>query len=483
MRGLSRRDQILVGFLAVVTIVCFVYAGKIGVSISKASAFQRAAGKMNTLIVSVCSLRPDILSEYGRRGPEIMPNLEKFFRQSNLIFSNMFNGVPWISFVAFFERYFPEFQIKGVVPPGPFTEFPFVRIPPVKSRQQVEFRDTNDPNWEKDYKESLAWVKSSLPLYPNRTFVLVVHVKYMHYPLIDYFNADSEWDFYLSDGEKALIKEYLAHPEIYYKKLPFLLMLTSDPLYALAHPHIQAQNPQRDTVSRNKLLGLVSNERYLQEWKSSANFATDLLILKKIYNANARYMDSHITGPLMNLFGNKQLQDNTSVIFTGDHGEAHMDHDHLTHATSPFDDALAIPAAIYIPGGSGGPKRIKEQMHIHSLADFTREMAEHRVPVDKAATRVSEFFEDVFIMRDCANSVHALRYKNKYKYIIEAASGRRSLYDLESDPGEINDISELSPDIVAKMEGLYWANLHRFKMTSAFRCAPWDSSEETDVSF
>ncbi len=475
-------DGIVILFLVGVIATSFIYAGKIGISLSQAHARPdvRADGKINTLIVSVCSLRRDLLSEYGHQGPEVMPNLERFFRESSIVFSNLFNGIPWISIIAFFDRFFPELEDRGYIVPGPFTEYPYVRIPLNKSRQAYEFRDTNDSNWEKNYRGDLRWVKDSFPLHPNRPFTLVVHVKYMHYPLIDFFNPDSEWDHYLNDEEKARLNEYLKNPSIYYSKLPFLLMMTSDPLYALAHPAVRAQNPGDDAATKTRLLGLVTNERFIQEWKASPDYEVDLRILKKVYAANARYMDAKIIGPLLDLFGDERLKSNTAILFTGDHGEAHMERDKLTHATSAFDDALAVPAAVLLPGDSGRPRRVKEQVHMHTLADFMRDVAVGTATTENWEEKLAELHEDVFLMRDCANSLHAVRFKNRYKYILDWASGRRSLYDLETDPEERNDIAATAPDKAAELEALYWANLPRFKWIPLWRCAPWDANS---VSF
>lgn len=479
MKSFRLRDVALAVFLISVIIACLIKAGKIGVSMSQANAALYERSIKNTLIISVCSLRRDLLGAYGHQGVEIMPNLEKFFRESTLVFSNMYNGIPWISIIAFFDPYFPELREKGFTRPGPFTDDPYIRIPLQKTYESMEFRDTNDSDWEKDYKKYFEYARSSLLSNSTLPFVLVTHIKYMHYPLIDYFNADSEWDYYLNDSEKALIKEYLAHKEIYYAKLPFLLMLTSDPEYAIAHPGVPKLKPGED---RRKLLGYVTNDKYLREWKLSANYQTDLAILKKVYAGNARYLDSHIVGPLVNLFGDKELKLNTQVVFAGDHGELHMERDKLTHATSPYDEALAIPAAVYIPGGQHGPEVVNEQMHIHSLADFAKDIAENTVRAVDAPQKVKKYFSDAIIMRDCTNTIHALRYKNEYKYIIDDASGTRQLFDLTKDPGEEHDIAGAQPELAARMEAAYWSALPRFKLFPPYRCAPWDSKGGDNVS-
>lgn len=480
MSGHSARDFFVILALLAVIGLSLTYAGHIGISWSKARAQVRVDGKLNTLIVSVCSLRRDLLTEYGHSGPEVMPNLEKFFRESTGIFSQLFNGIPWISIIAYFDRFMPELLERGHIPPGPFTEYPYVRLPRNKSRTAIEFRDTNDSNWEKDYSGDLAYLRNSFPLHPNRPFTLVVHVKYMHYPLIDQFNSDSEWDFYLSAEEKARLNEYLAHPERYYSKLPFLLMMTSDATYALAHPAVRAENPTDDMATRTRLLGLVTSERFMREWKASENYDLDLQILKKVYAANARYMDRAILGPLLNLFGDPNLKASTAVLFTGDHGEVHMERDKLTHATSPFDEALAIPAAFRFPDSSSKPVQIKEQHHLHTVAEFMRDVTIGSVHRENWQEKLGELTEDVFIMRNCPNSLHALRFKNKYKYVIDLPTGRRMLYDLEVDPGELHDIARSEPEVAERMEGLYWANLPRFKWIPLWRCTPWDA---TSVSF
>jgi len=542
----------LAAALAAVTVISFVYAGQLTIGLSRAAG--ESFGSPNVLVVSVCSMRKDLFKAYGREGEEIMPAAEKFFRGSTLIFDNAFNGVTWVSFLSFMDRYFPLLSAHGVLAATPYWEMPYLRVPFQKAYQLalqkavVDADAVNDSLFEKDYKTYAELVKQQILLPRSAPFFLIAHVKYIHYPLIDRFNPKAQWDFYLSAAEKQRVAEYLSHPELYYAKLPLLLMLTGDVRFALAHPAVRAslglrgewnagevsegvELPQSGVLGAGdraaagagdraaagvgdraaaesgdraaagspgaavsgeswmkvpsiprvkglsvktvrSLAGLLTNEKYLREWQDTPDFAADLAIMKKAYAGNARHLDT-ILAPMFDLYGNKKLQKTTVVVFTGDHGEIHMERGQLTHAESGFDEGLAIPAAVRFPNEWLPPERVKAQFHIHRLADLVWGILNGEVRHANVSEQVTALEDDVFILRDCRNTLRGLRYKNKYKYLADAGSGVRQLYDLESDPGELVNIAASAPAVADEMEALYWRNLNRFNWVHPYRCAPW----------
>lgn len=466
------KKGLLALFLSAVTAVTYFYAGKLTIGLTTASG--HAGGKPNILVLSVCSMRKDLFTAYGRAGEPVMPAAERFLRESSVVFEKAFNGVPWISFISFMERYFPLMTAQGYLSASPYWEYPYVRVPLQKARQAgiENAEEINDSLFEKDYKAYAELVKNQILLPRSSPFALIVHVKYLHYPLIDRFNPEAEWDFYLSAEEKARVTEYLAHPEKYFRKLPLLLMLTSDAKYAAAHPDVRRGLKQADAKTLRALTGLVSNPRFLREWEASEGYEQDLLILKKAYAGNARHLD-RILEPMFNLYGDRELQRSTVVVFTGDHGEMHMERGELTHANSGFDEGLMIPAAIRFPKDWLPQIREKAQFHIHRIADLVEGVMNGEVDRANLSGQLESLREDVFVFRDCRNTLRGLRYQNKYKYFVEASSGARHLFDLERDPGELANIAGAQPEVADRMEALYWENLGRFSWIPPYRCEAW----------
>jgi arylsulfatase A-like enzyme len=457
-------------------VVTFAYAGKISVGLSQAAAGVRAGSKPNILVISVCSMRKDLLKAYGLKGEPVMPAVDRFFSESAAVFENSYNGLPWISFVAFMERFFPLLLARGYLSGTPELEFPYMRIPLQKTFQEgvLTSESINNSEFEKQYKFYTDQMKEQILLQRGAPWLLIAHFKYLHYPMIDKFNPEAQWDYFLNADEKARIQEYLAHPEKYYAKLPLLLMLTSDTKYALAHPEIARTMTKRDPGSVRSLIGLVTNEARLAEWRASEGYDEDLEIFKKIYKGNARDLDK-ILEPILDLYGNKELQKNTVILFTGDHGEMHMERGLLTHADSGFDEGLVVPTALHFPSDWRRGFRVSEQWHMDAVAGVLDQIMAGEIHRSNLREKLGELSvgQDVFLFRDCRNSLRGVRFKNKYKYWVEAASGRRRLYDVEADPGELSDISSTRPDVADQMEALYWQNLDKFNWVRTYRCPGW----------
>lgn len=433
----------------------------------------------NILIVSTCSLRVQMLKLYGMTGDkEIMPNLEKFFRESDYVFTNAMNGIGWTALSAFTKIEVPRTKLMnlGYRLPGHSESNYMYRVPHRKSRK-TELREAHidDSDFEKDIAGTLYQLEETIMKRANAPFLMTAHIKYMHYPLIDRFNPSAEWAKYLNKDEKAKIDGYLAKPGTFHSKLPLMLLLSNNPRLALKHPKIKPLKWKTDAESLKQLSGLITNPEFVAEWKSSAGFEQDLEILRKVYRANAEYLDT-LLGPILNLYGDKYLQDNTIVIFSGDHGEVHMERDELTHGLSLFEESMRVPLAIRFPEKFGHNERkvINEAFHYGNFARAILQVIEGRNTSEEFPDILNEVREDVIIGRDCKNSVRGLRYQNKYKYFVNVASGERFLFDLEKDPSESENIAQTNPKEADRMETLYWETLPKFTQYETYYCAPWN---------
>jgi arylsulfatase A-like enzyme len=468
------KEKLLIVGLAAFTLASFGYAGWMSLNLSNAIS---PAQKPNILVISVCSLRRDLLQSYGHKGQSVMPAIDRFFNKSSAVFENSFNGIPWISMVAFMGRFFPSMIQKGYTSGSPYYDLPYIRVPLQKSYRVDRKRNSetiNNSEFEKEHKIYTDEIKRQLLSPHDGPFLLVTHFKYMHYPLIDRFNKEAQWDRFLNAEDKARVKEYLDHPEKYYAKLPLLLMLTADSKYALAHPTVAKTVTKRDPNTLRKIGGLMTSPTYLAEWKASSGYLEDLAILKKVYAANAYDLDK-ILEPILNLYGNKRLQDETMIVFSGDHGETHMERDRLTHADSVFDEDLQIPTAISFPKDWRPQIRVTDQWHMDTVSELIDKVMLGEVTRKNLSSKLEEMAQgrDVFLLRDCRNSMRGVRFKNKYKYWLDTATGQQVLFDLEKDPGETRNISQSDPETADRMEALYWQNLEKFKWIFPDRCMPW----------
>ncbi|MGE4133281.1 MAG: sulfatase-like hydrolase/transferase [Bdellovibrionales bacterium] len=423
----------------------------------------------NILIISICSFRSDLLTAFSKDKQVTMPNVEKFFSRGSIVVQNSFNGVPWTSLFDFFKPYTAILEELGVQVLSGFRSYPYVRVPPRRSFAHPELKAVDDNNFEKTFEPSGIELRRRIFAARDRPFFLIAHFKYMHYPLIDRINADSEWDYYLNPEEKEVIQDLVDHPDRHLISLPFLMLLENDPKVAKLDSDIR--NRSKDLRSRD-LAGLVANKELLDRWRKSPNFPKEKVILEKIYRANARYLDKKLA-PLLNLYGDRDLQKRTVVMLTGDHGEVHMERGELTHAISVFDESLRIPTLMKFPNSGGRNQVIQEQTHLGDLSYLVSEILKGHVREAEVPKTLAKAREDTLVLRDCLNAVRGIRYKNTYKYIVDNSSGQRFLFDLKRDPLEKVNVAPDHPEMVEFLETEYWRRYWMFTSVPTKRCPDW----------
>jgi len=74
---------------------------------------------------------------------------------------------------------------------------------------------------------------------------------------------------------------------------------------------------------------------------------------KHPYNGEVAYVD-FVLGKLLNYMNEKNLFDNTLVVFTGDHGESLGEHGEMTHGFYAYNSSIWVPLIIAFPGVKPG---------------------------------------------------------------------------------------------------------------------------------
>jgi hypothetical protein len=466
---------LVIGFLLVIIGTSFTFA----IKTYKQTLVAKLPRVPNILIVTTCSLRMKMLEHYGWSEKSVMPGLDQFFKDSTYVFENAVNGLSWTSLFGYVSVQTPKkvLQHAGYNFIGTQDSGMFLRVPLKYSRRTgVNLSTAVDNNdFEKDMSETLADLKRRITAAGHKPFFLMAHMKYAHYPFIDRFNYDAEWDHYLNKVEKNKIIDNLSHPEKFYYKLPYLLLLANNPYHVLMHPKFKDWQRTHESGEIRRLSGLVTNRDLLAEWKASPEFAEDLQILEKVYRANLRYLDKSLAD-LLNLYGDQDLKDRTLVVYAGDHGEMHMEHDELTHGGSLWEESLRIPMAIRFPGGEGERIKINKQVHMGTMAMAIERIAKGENKTEDFPRILTDLHDDLVIGRNCANTIRGLRYKNKFKYFFGVNDGTKYLFDLEADPKELNNLAEKQPETASEMETLYWENYGRFVRWDPYECSPWFSN-------
>jgi arylsulfatase A-like enzyme len=173
----------------------------------------------------------------------------------------------------------------------------------------------------------------------------------------------------------------------------------------------------------------------------------DLDWIRALYSGEVSYHDRHF-GLFLEQLETLGLVDNTLVIVTNDHGEELNDHGHLGHGHSLYEELLRAPLAIRYPGLFPAGKQIDEVVEQVDLFATILEVMDlpardsdglslmplvRGEPYQRPRYAVSEY-------RTGKRSIRVDGWK-----MIRSANGNASLYDLDADPGEQNDLAKTHP--------------------------------------
>ncbi len=167
--------------------------------------------------------------------------------------------------------------------------------------------------------------------------------------------------------------------------------------------------------------------------KRPAKHAKDL----ERYLNLVRGADAQI-GRLLNALRERGLADDTLVVITGDHGEAFSDpHEHRGHSLHIFEEDVKVPLIVWNPRLFPRGQRIAT---IGSHVDLNATIADIMGAPPAGEWQGHSLMDRehpgrAYLFTDIDEQIFGIR-DGPWKYIYNATSGRSSLFDLRSDPGE-----------------------------------------------
>ena len=178
------------------------------------------------------------------------------------------------------------------------------------------------------------------------------------------------------------------------------------------------------------------------------------------YDAEIAYLDRHL-GRLLDAIEQLPGGEESWIFITGDHGESFGEHYFLSHGAHLYEDNVRVPLLVRTPG-SETLVRLHEPVQNHALfgtilaaASLTRpdwalplpaqgEGMEVVLEVHRSDSNIKiggEFFDrDLFALVD-----------NSAK-LIESSRGGSELFDLDSDPEELENLQSSRPGLRARLE-------------------------------
>ena len=183
---------------------------------------------------------------------------------------------------------------------------------------------------------------------------------------------------------------------------------------------------------------------------------------------NALHYSDEALGQLLEGLRKRDLERKTLFVITGDHGEAFGQHPgNFGHTLFLYEENVHVPYLIAAPGLIEEQERIGRVVSLVDTAPTVLDLLGISAPAEyegrsmlKGQSRMALFCTDYSL------GLLGLR-DGRWKCIHEWESGRSSLYDLEEDPEEKTDVSEVYPERTEsyRQHLMMWAAGQKYRIT------------------
>lgn len=262
---------------------------------------------------------------------------------------------------------------------------------------------------------------------------------------------------------------HLAPPtEVGDRAMAWLSMTDHEPFFLFLHYY----DVHSDYVSLP-----AYEEQFLRPYQGPADGTTAQMLLSRkgyfsfnqadiernidLYDAGIRQLDAGI-GELLELLEEEGLLEESLIVITSDHGEEFLDHGGVLHSQTHYQEVLKVPLLIRGPRIPKG-KRIKELASLVDVTPTVLSLLGIQTTVEFDGIDLSPTWREgapalparsILAEADHNDDVYdtksAVR-RGRYKLLHDQQTQATQLYDIQTDPGEKNDISSNHPQVVKSM--------------------------------
>jgi len=186
----------------------------------------------------------------------------------------------------------------------------------------------------------------------------------------------------------------------------------------------------------------------------------ELRFLGDLYDEEVHLTDAGI-GRLLRALQNLELESQTLVVVTSDHGEEFGEHGALGHMKTLYEELVRVPLVLRVPWDHSGPRVVRTPVSLASLTPTVLDLlgvdapdaafgAESLAGVLRGEPEPDSRF--VFVEVERGNQSRRTLAKTaivgeRLKLIRNERTGALEIYDLENDPGERIDLAEAQPEL------------------------------------
>jgi arylsulfatase A-like enzyme len=173
-----------------------------------------------------------------------------------------------------------------------------------------------------------------------------------------------------------------------------------------------------------------------------------------LYDGEILYMDDQI-GRLLRWLRERGLYESTLIVVTGDHGELLGEWGADGHGVGLFEPLLAVPLLVRYPNLDVAPRRDDSPTSLVDVLPLVLMRLGLPVP-ETVQGRVPGRESDRALLAELQpmhpqNPERRALYLGRYKLLWDSG-GRRELFDLETDPGEREDLAVRRPELADRLQ-------------------------------
>jgi len=154
-------------------------------------------------------------------------------------------------------------------------------------------------------------------------------------------------------------------------------------------------------------------------------------------------------GQLVQGLKERNLLDDTLIVILGDHGEAFGEHGQYSHASEIYEENIRIPLYFVNPRLFSG-QTADRIVGMSDVAPTIADLLNLNVPDSWQGKSIfSENHPNGVMFFTAWNGMQIGYREGSTKFVLNANTGSRRLYDLAADPDERNDLSKSQPEKLA----------------------------------
>ncbi|MCD6193208.1 MAG: sulfatase [Candidatus Aminicenantes bacterium] len=379
----------------------------------------------NIILIVIDTLRVDHVSYYGYQR-KTTPHIDNL-AETSILFENCFSVAPWTT-------------------------------PSIGSILTSQYPTVLGIEWD--------------PVKINKKFLTLAEIlrenSYLTAGIISHLFISSKLNFdqgfSLYDEENARGHDYISSPSITEKAIDFLRKNRSRKFFLFLHyfdPHYDYILHDKYNYYPDYKGKLYSGQQIKDLLKLAPSMSPeDIKYVISLYDSEISFTDEYI-GKLLNEIKRLGLYDNSLIILTGDHGEEFLERgdNHIGHTKTLYKELIHVPLIIKLPYQTT-PRRITRNVSLIDLMPTVLDIVGLGIPKKykhfgkaikfKKNSEIDYQRDTVFFETKRMAKLNGV-VKDKWKCIIDFRKKRVSLFDLQSDPWERENVSQKFPQVVKEL--------------------------------